>query len=135
MVGVQVGEHDPAHRRRIELRRDLVLGLELEAREAEVRVPPGQIARLRRLRRLTRVEEADAVGMIDRERVDGQRLVAPASREIPQRPQAALARTRPVVRRRMSTSTTNSSTTCYLGLLAVEVPGHADRHCERAPVT
>ena len=76
---------------RVELRRDLVLRLELEAREAEVRVPPRVIARLRRLRRLTRVEEADAVGMIDRERVDGQRLVAPAARQIPQRPRAPLA--------------------------------------------
>ena len=41
VVGVQVGEHDPAHGARVDLRGDLVLGLELEAREPEVRVPPG----------------------------------------------------------------------------------------------
>src|SRR5262249_45271301 len=44
MIGVQVGEHDPAHRAGVdtgprELSADLVLRLELEARQPKVRMP------------------------------------------------------------------------------------------------
>ena len=44
VIGVQVGDHDPPHRERVELGGDLVLRRELEARQPEVRVPARVIA-------------------------------------------------------------------------------------------
>jgi len=80
VVGVQVREHEPAHLggRQAEGAQplpNLLLGPDPRAHaEAEVRVPPGEIARLGRARRFAGVDDDEALGVLDGPGVDGQRL-------------------------------------------------------------
>ena len=88
VVGVEVGENHPAHRRRVdpeapELCRRLVGRPELEAREPEERVPRGEIAGLCRAGGLAGVEDTDTLRVLDREDVHGERAVTPGAGQVP----------------------------------------------------
>ncbi|HSL64457.1 MAG TPA: hypothetical protein VK874_07330 [Gaiellaceae bacterium] len=84
VIGVQVRQHDAVDVLRreadaLELRPDLLLRLDpLADAEAEVRVPPGEVAALSDSGGLARVDEQQALRVLDEERVDRQRLGPPA---------------------------------------------------------
>src|SRR5262245_49093193 len=81
VVGMQVGQHEPAHvalwvnAERVELRADLLLGVNPFLHgEAEVRLPAWEITRLTGARRLASIHDDDTLGVFDDPGVDGQWL-------------------------------------------------------------
>ena len=79
VVGVQMGHHQPAHIARadaepLELRADLLLGLDPLAESADARMPAWEVARLGSAGGLARVDDDHAFRVLDREGVDRQRL-------------------------------------------------------------
>ena len=80
VVGVEVRHHDPADIARadpepLELRADLLLGLDLLADgEPEERLPAREVAGLGDAGRLAGIDDDHALRVLDRERVDRQRL-------------------------------------------------------------
>jgi hypothetical protein len=80
VIGVEVREHHPAHvagrePQGAKLRADLLLGRDPFAQpEAEVRVPPREVAGLGDAGGLTGVHDDQALGVLDEPREDRQRL-------------------------------------------------------------
>jgi hypothetical protein len=76
VIGVKVGQDDPANVARLDaepgqLRADLVVGLDPLTKGPDAGVPAREVGALRSARILAGVDDDHALGMLDREGVDG----------------------------------------------------------------